>query len=568
MRGKADKADTTFINYISDRRLFAVSVIVGILMGLMILLGIRYSRNELIYHTPGEFLMQLAGWSLCMCIAMWCLYAGLDFCGSKFMRKKAADCKNRRNRYFCLVRWFEWMVLSWCIYLPVFLAVYPGVYSYDASEQILQFYGTNPLTTHHPLIHTIYLGSCMKIGYHFFHSYQAGMALYSLSQSFFMSAVFSLCLCRMENRNAPKWLRFISWCFLVLNPYLTVFSFVTTKDVIFGGFFLLAFDSACVFAKNPELFWKKTNISERILFFGSAFFMILFRNQGIYVFLFFLILFCAFLRRKEYRKKRFLGMSIAVAVLAYMCSSFVPSVIGVEKGNAREMLCVPMQQLARVYNGVPEKLTQEEKDYIETLIDPNALKEYVRINADPVKSGFHTEVMMADKGKFLKTWMEIGKRMPGVYLDSFLMGNWGYWYPGDTQYWMDYILYDGAFLDYESNILYITRNSHFTALSDWLREITLTPKFQSVPVLAVILNQAFPFWMMIFASGMLIWKRRVYQIIPMTLLLGYWGTLLLGPVTSLRYALALIYCIPVLLEIILECVQSQESVSSHEPEKR
>ncbi|MFQ8840566.1 MAG: DUF6020 family protein [Clostridium fessum] len=65
------------------------------------------------------------------------------------------------------------------------------------------------------------------------------------------------------------------------------------------------------------------------------------------------------------------------------------------------------------------------KEYIETLIDPQALSEYVRVNADPVKSGFHTEVMQADMGRFVRTWAEIGKRHPDIYLDSFLMGNWG-----------------------------------------------------------------------------------------------------------------------------------------------
>ena len=47
--------------YIADRRLAAVSLVLGILMGLMILLGIRYSRNELIYRTAGQFLGQYDG---------------------------------------------------------------------------------------------------------------------------------------------------------------------------------------------------------------------------------------------------------------------------------------------------------------------------------------------------------------------------------------------------------------------------------------------------------------------------------------------------------------------------
>lgn len=603
--------------YIADRRLAAVSLVLGVLMGLMILLGIRYSRNELIYRTAGQFLGQLAGWVVCMTVMVWAICVGLDALGrgwpeirdfqfreflpvnsyqKRTQARREKDCedqgssrdvesqgresKQRAAKNLDLGTWLKWMFLSWCVYLPVFLAVYPGIYSYDASAQLLQFYGKLPLTTHHPLIHTLYLGLCMKIAGRLFHTYQAGMALYALSQSFFMSAVFSLCLCRMKARRAPRWLCVASWTFWILNPYLTVFSFVTTKDVLFGAFFLLAFDTACCLAEDPECFWrgmcqKKEDLDKEreldkeknpngtgsrkevgktgdwLLFFGSVFFMCLFRNQGIYVFLFFVLAVCLFLRKKVYRRNWFIGASLLVAALWYVLSGPIPTAFGVGKGDAREMLCVPMQQLARIYHEVPEKLAPEEKKYIETLIDPQALSEYVRVNADPVKSGFHTEVMQADMGRFVRTWAEIGKRHPDIYLDSFLMGNWGYWYIGDNQYWISYILYDGAYLEEDLNILHITRNSHFQALSDWLREATLTPAFQSVPMLSVLLNQAFPFWLMLFAAGFAVWKRRAYEILPMMLLLGCWGTLLLGPVVSLRYALPLIYCVPRLLEMIV-----------------
>ena len=169
------------------------------------------------------------------------------------------------------------------------------------------------------------------------------------------------------------------------------------------------------------------------------------------------------------------------------------------KGDAREMLCVPMQQLARIYHEVPEKLAPEEKEYIETLIDPQALSEYVRVNADPVKSGFHTEVMQiwdVSCGPGRKSGSAIR------YLSGFISdGKLGVLVYRDNQYWISYILYDGAYLEDDLNILHITRNSHFQALSDWLREATLTPAFQSVPMLSVLLNQAFPFWLMLFAAG-------------------------------------------------------------------
>ena len=196
-------------------------------------------------------------------------------------------------------------------------------------------------------------------------------------------------------------------------------------------------------------------------------------------------------------------------------------------------------------------LTEEEKNYIETVIDPLALEAYVRVNADPVKSGFRTEVLTQDPGKFLSVWSSVGRKNPDHYFDSFCMGNWGYWYPGQSQYWIHYILFDGAFLEPEYNILNIHRNSHFPVLEQKLREITLTPVFDSVPLLSFFLNQAFPFWLMLTAALWSIWKKKYRNLFPLLLICGYWGTLLLGPVTSLRYALPLIYCVPRMAELLV-----------------
>ena len=143
--------------YIADRRLAAVSLVLGILMGLMILLGIRYSRNELIYRTAGQFLGQLAGWVVCMTVMVWAICVGLDALGrgwpeirdfqfGKFLpvnsyqkrtqARREKDCedqgssrdvesqgresKQRAAKNLDLGTWLKWMFLSWCVYLPVF----------------------------------------------------------------------------------------------------------------------------------------------------------------------------------------------------------------------------------------------------------------------------------------------------------------------------------------------------------------------------------------------------------------------------------------------------------------
>lgn len=540
-----------------QRRLVCPAVCGG-LMSLMLLLGIRYSVNEKIWISGFHSVCAWGAGTLLFTGVISALFRWLEQAGNKSLSGARADGRRGRSRGFWFGWWLFWFCLTMTVYLPVFLAVYPGIYSYDASIQVMQLFGVHPLTTHHPLFHSLYLFVCFKTGALLFHSYQAGMALYALSQAVFMAAVFSLALCRMQRRRVPRCLLIGSWLFLVINPYLTVFSFVTTKDVLFGAFFLLLFDLSLDLMSDFEVFLEQNG--RRLALFGMALLMCLFRNQGIYVYALFaagVVCFWFFQNRRhgEKIKKpariRFLTGSICMAALWYALSSALPAAIGVGKGDSREMLCVPMQQLARVWTEEPESLTREEKAYLETLIDPQALQQYVRVNADPVKSGFRTEVLRQDPKRFLSVWGSLGLRHPELYLDSFCMGNWGYWYPFQSQYWISYVLFDGAFLEPEYNVLGIHRNSHFPALEEKLRELTLTPVFDSVPVLCVLLNQAFPFWLMLTAAFWSVRNRRYENLVPLLLIFGYWGTLLLGPVTSLRYVLPLLYCVPRMAELLL-----------------
>lgn len=544
-----------------NRRRIACSAACGALMGLMMLLGIRYSRNEIITISVLRSLVAFLAAASVFTALVSAFYRIMD--RTKDGTPGNKEKENGFGRNFCL-----FFFLTMAVYVPVFLAVYPGIYSYDASVQIMQAFGVHPLTTHHPLIHTLYLYLCFKAGQILFGSFQAGMAMYALSQAVFLAAVFSILLWRMRRRGAPRLLLLVSWLYLVLNPYLTVFSFVTTKDVVFGAFFVLVFDLSFDLMALPKSFFQNRKLT--VLFFVLVLFFCLFRNQGIYVYWFFAVfafvgLWCR-RERAEGCPVRFLLGSLAVTAVWFCLSGPIPGAMGIGKGDSREMLCVPMQQLARVWTEEPERLTEEEKEYIETVIDKTALESYVRVNADPVKAGFRTEVLKEDPGRFVSVWASVGRKNADLYFDSFCMGNWGYWYPGESQYWISYILFDGAFLEPEYNILNVRRNTHFPALEEKLRELVLTPVFDSVPVLSFVLNQAFPFWLMLTVFFWLVWKRSFRLLAPLSLLLGYWGTLLLGPVTSLRYVLPLLYCVPRLLEFFFHAGFASDGSSQSEKE--
>ena len=530
-----------------EKRRFILSLISGFLMGLMFILGIRYSLNEIPAPTAFGFLTALSAATL-----LFSAFTGIFLRMIPFVSKTVGEGGKKPGiKPLALL-----FLITFAVYMTALLAVYPGVYSYDASVQILQVFGSDPLTSHHPVLHTLFLCGSLKIGEVFFHSYQIGLALYSLIQITMMAAVFSFVLYRMMRRNAPLWLVLASWLFLAANPYMQVLVLLTTKDVLFSAFFLLAFDFSIDMISDPEHFFKSRALMAS--FFLSALFSCFFRNQGIYVFLFFsLFALLFFIRYKKQHggarplASRWLIFSVALAAVYLTVNGPVFTSLGVEKGDAKEMLSVPMQQLARVWHEKPESLSKEERAYIEALILPDALEGYVRVNADPVKSGFQTGIVKKDPGMFLKTWAAIGAKEPLVYLDSFLMGNWGYWYPGDTQYWIDYIVFDGSFMEEEYNILHIFRNSRFPQYENYLRSISLTPEYENIPLLALILNQAFPFWLMLLTGTALVYRRQAALLVPLSMIFGYFGTLLLGPVTCVRYALPLIVCVPLMAEILL-----------------
>ena len=536
-----------------EKRIFLVSLPFGFAMGFMIYLGAGYVRDVMLAVSFGGFFAALISLTI-LFTALLCLFLRalpmISGCASGGVSSRGWGRKEGGFK-----TWFILFLVTGILYSITFLAVYPGIYSYDASVQVLQFFGGMPVSTHHPLLHTLFLCGCLKLGDLLFGSFQAGMAIHSIIQALLMDALFSYVIWRMIKRRKPVILTAFAFLFLVVNPYMQIFVFITTKDVLFGAAFLLAFLWSVDMVKDENEFFSSRFYELRFL--AAVLLMCFLRNQGIYVFLLFAVLFFIYrlaadrkLSKPQKRAGKWAVLALAVTLSYTAVTGPVFAAFGVEKGDVREMLSVPMQQLARAYEEEPEQLSEGEKDYIRELIPPEYLEQYVSVNADPVKSGFQTQVMKKEPGKFFITWLGVGLKTPLVYMDSFFMGNWGYWYPEETQYWINYIVFDGAFMDGKYNVLNIHRDSRFPAYEGYLRNISLTPAFEDVPVLSVLLNQAFPFWLALILAAALIYLKKYRLLLPLLLIFGYWGTLLLGPVTSVRYAFPLMLCVPSLFALL------------------
>ena len=447
---------------------------------------------------------------------------------------------------------FGGILICW---IPAFLAVYPGIYSYDAGPQVWQIFGGAGLSAHHPLVHTLLLDGCFYIGHSISGDYNIGLLLYTIIQSIFMAACFAYAINKMKIYKIEPIIQLISFAFFAFNPINQIWVMTTTKDVIYAGFFLvLLVDSLDLVIRKKEFFSKKIHFIKYCI---EAACMCLFRNQGIYVLV--LLLPFMLITMKGYRKKM-LAMIMIPIILVKIFTGPISDSLGVQPANPREALSVPIQQLARVIALSPDTITDEEKNIVYEYIPKSYVDTYNPITSDTVKEGFNKELFEKDPNTFFKVWLSVGLKNKKIYVDSFLFGSYGYFYMDESPYWVQFILFDGAWMEPEQNILNIQRESKFPIYEKYLRAVSYELIQDKVPVVSTILNEAFPFWMLMVVLSVLVYRRKYSEIVPFFLVAGFWGTTLLGPLIAIRYAYPIIVCIPTMLAVMcLNCEETNDS---------
>ena len=523
---------------ITNKRKTIVAIIVADIIACLLYIGAEFDN----YHT-----VLIPDFSLINCflgfwILIWCGVILLFKIMDKFEEERVVlQCiwikKNFKgnNRSFLLF-WFGLIV----IWIPVFLAVYPGIYSYDASLQILEIYGKWGLSSHHPVIHTLFLNGCLSLGDFLFNNYNTGIVIYSIIQGSIIAAAFANVCNKMVEYHVNRLIVVGTFVWFAFNPINQIFAFLTTKDVLFTAFFVWCIVLTVEMTIDEQFFKKKKKVVE---FFVSAVFMILFRNQGKYIFIFFVMV--DVICFKETCKK-FLLLSILIIATTQIITGPVSTLAGVQEGSVREALSVPLQQLARVYNMRPDYYTEKDLILLHGLIPKEGWESYEPEIADPVKGGFNNEFWSKNKLELGKLWIRTGIDNFMTYVESFLYGAYGYWYVDSSPRVQAYIWFDGFFMEPEYNILNISRNSKLENYEQYLREISYNLIYEKIPIIAVILNQGFPFMCMMISAGYIFYMKRYRLFGALIWMFAAWGIILLGPVICVRYAYPLIAAVPTL----------------------
>lgn len=485
-------------------------------------------------------------------------------------RQKATGCKRfaawiqNRSGGQVLLGSLLLLLLAW---LPVYLAYYPGICAYDApvqTGQIMEHYYFD----HHPIVHTLLLQGMLWLGSHIFGSVNAGMACYTAAQMLLLAGSMAYGMWVLHRRKAPV----TAWLSVLLLgmffPFHWYMSVSMTKDTVFSAFLLLQLVSLTDLLMEDR---RSIRPGIRDLLFGiGTVGMILFRNNGKYAMIVLLaFLFLMFCFGKRARK--LWGRLLAVSAVAFGVGLFVLSAVfnitHAEQGDRREMLSMPIQQMSRcmIYHGgvgvLPEDdgtMTEQDKALIHDFILDEAYRDYDPGIADPVKRHTNTYVVRYRSGEFIKTYLHLLSAYPGDMINAALAVDAGFLSPFDTTHATVNQTGENEGLGYvqtrwDEGVLNergIYKDSKFPWLYERLENWAENNGYLRIPLLKYIFVPGSYLWLYLGLAAVLFITDRKRFCLPLVIVGGYYGTMLLGPTVQMRYVYPVMLALPYLLGLL------------------
>lgn len=459
----------------------------------------------------------------------------------KFKFKKVDEILFKNNK-FVFIKSLGLILLGW---LPLLLAFYPGIFSYDSSVQLNEVL-KGGLSNNNPILHTLIVGNIVKLGKTLFNSYQVGVLIYTIIQMIFLATVLSLIITYLNKKKCSFTFKFVTLLLFMFMPAYSVLGITTTKDVFFAGFFTLYFLKIIEMFTNTEKYFKsKLDMITTILL---AFLFLVFRHNGYYAYLVF-IPFCLIVMRKYWLKLLIILLIPIILYKGYIAKvNDILNIIPEKFPSA--VLCIPLQQVARTYN-ISSNLTAEEKEKLDVLkLEENAYEFYQDHKSDSIMWRVNLNIIMNNSDEYLDLYLNIGKKNFISYTDAFLANTMGYWYIGDKlpddETYRTYVEIRTRD-DFNNTNGEIRFESKIPFLYNFYFDMIENGGYQKIPVISTIANVGFNVWILVICSFYILYKREYKKLVPLMLFYGLLGTLIIGPVAILRYAYPIFTSIPLII---------------------
>lgn len=443
---------------------------------------------------------------------------------------------------------YLFLIACW---IPVFLAVYPGFFVYDAQAEYVQV-AAREFSTHHPLVHVLMLGGIICAVHKFTGSYNLGIACYMIVQMLTVAGVFVYLINWLKRKKASGIIRFGAVIYFALFPVIVMFAMCSTKDTIFTTALLLLLICMTEMCMHPERFFNSK--LQMTLFIFSALTTSLFRKNAAYAFAVMTLVLLIYY--KKYLKKMIIITAVIFAAF-FVIDKAVIAALNAEKAGNQEMLTVPVQQLARAYKLNKEAFDEEDINALHEILPEEALELYTPKSSDPVKYHFQNDAYEADKFKYIKLWAKIGAKKPFTYINAWLINSYGFWYPdtvidvytGCIKF--TFVYQDSSYFEYETEQPGV-RESRIPWLDEVYRQLSLEIAKEKIPIISMLFSPGFLFWCYAFAFGYAVYRKRYHILIPYIMVFLVWLTMLLGPTYLVRYVLILWFALPLFISVTFE----------------
>lgn len=458
----------------------------------------------------------------------------------------------------------RWIFLTcflgiWLCWIPVWLAYYPVIMSYDFHMQSLNaLLGPQYFDAHHPLAHTwliyVFRNLGEKIG-----SYETAFGYFSLLQQGVSALVLGYACVVIWRLLHNKLAVVAAAVFWGLFPLISVMVMCTSKDVLFGAFFMLF-----------VLLWTEFTLFEKhgrgrglqiLGLLGSGVLMMLFRNNAWYAMFPFAAVCTIFCGRKK--RIKVLGLILLLILLGKGALVGIMDILGSYKGCEIEKYSVIFQSMARVGNRQRDNLSAEEFALIDLYVGEPCWDSYNPPLADTIKGhvkqdNFYDRGSWNDMGAVLAAWVKIGLHYPNDYLDAFLDLTRGYWFWDDVSH-AEML---GVGTEERMGLLYTYNTaaeeslpgmqhiSKFPWLEERLEQIVSANCYTSWPIFSNLFKPAFWCWLLVTAEVWFWYRRDRKKAGILFYPLCYFGTMLLGPTAIIRYVYPFILLAPVMIALI------------------
>ena len=444
------------------------------------------------------------------------------------------------------VFFISWLLIFIC-YIPYYVAFFPSILCPDAHLQLQQIEGVAPLSNHHPVLHTMLISICLKIGEILKFDHETSISVYSILQMLIVSCIFAYAVYFLYKRGIRKWMVIVSLLYFALNPVHGYYSVYMTKDVLFGVFVLLFIIKLInMIDINGDSLKSKSGV---ITFTLTILPVVFLRNNGIYLILFtapFLIL-CTFYLRKDWI--RMTAIFLCTILFVVIVQGPVFELLKIKKSAIGESLSLPIQQIGRVI-AQEGNISEEQTEAIDRIIPIAEIKErYAPGYADPIKfsENFNKNVIEENKLKYFSVWASLFIQNPGIYTEAFLCSNVGYWYPEKSD-WVSWVF----FLERQRQ-QGIPTYMPDTKINRVMIQFMPEKLREKYPIFTFLQSLGYMFWYVIFAMIMCMHSGNKKYIIALLPLAALWLSLVIAsPVNcETRYMYSFFTALPLTIMLMI-----------------